>query len=62
MDNVVTVSDLALVFAEAIGGGSSPNGTTTTFDYYIQTFLGNIFHDEPFDAKIDFSASYEILA
>lgn len=62
MDNVVTVSDLALVFKEAIGGGSTPNGTSTTFDYYIQTFLGNVYHDQAFDAKIDFSDSYEILA
>ena len=62
MDNVVTVSDLALVFAEAIGAGSTPNGTSTTFDYYIQTFIANIFHDEAFDGKIDFQDSYEILA
>jgi len=62
LDNVVTVSDLALVFAEAIGAGSTPNGTSTTFDYYIQTFLGNVYHDEAFDGKIDFSDSYEILA
>jgi hypothetical protein len=62
MDNVVTVSDLALVFAEAIGAGSTPNGTSTTFDYYIQTFLANVYHDEAFDGKIDFSDSYEILA
>ena len=62
MDNVVTVSDLALVFKEAIGAGSTPNGTSTTFDYYIQTFLANIYHDQAFDGKIDFSDSYEILA
>lgn len=60
MDNVVTVSDLALVFQEAIGGGI--NGDQTTFDYYIQTFLGNVYHDSPFDATINFSDSYEILA
>ena len=60
MDNVVTVSDLALVFQEAIGGGI--NGDQTTFDYYIQTFLGNIYHDSAFDATINFSDSYEILA
>jgi hypothetical protein len=62
MDNVVTVSDLALVFAEAIGAGDTPNGTSTTFDYYIQTFIANIFHDEAFDGKVDFQDSYEILA
>ena len=62
MDNVVTVSDLALVFAEAIGAGSSPNGSSTTFDYHIQTFMANVFHDAPFDGKVDFKDSYEILA
>ena len=62
LDNVVSVSDLALVFAEAIGAGSTPNGSSTTFDYYIQTFLGNVYHDEAFDATINFSDSYEILA
>ena len=62
MDNVVTVSDLALVFAEAIGAGSSPNGSSTTFDYHIQTFMANVFHDSPFDGKVDFKDSYEILA
>jgi len=62
MDNVVTVSDLALVFQEAIGAGSSPNGSSTTFDYHIQTFLANVIHDSPFDGVINFSDSYEILA
>jgi hypothetical protein len=62
MDNVVTVSDLALVFAEAIGAGSSPNNSSTTFDYHIQTFLANVIHDSPFDGVINFSDSYEILA
>jgi len=62
MDNVVTVSDLALVFQEAIGAGSSPNGSSTTFDYHIQTFMANVFHDSPFDGVVNFSDSYEILA
>ena len=62
MDDVVTVADLALVFQEAIGAGSSPNGNSTTFDYHIQTFLANVYHDQAFDGKIDFSDSYEILA
>jgi len=62
MDNVVTVSDLALVFQEAIGAGSSPNGSSTTFDYHIQTFMANVIHDSPFDGVINFSDSYEILA
>ena len=62
MDDVVTVSDLALVFAEAIGAGSSPNGSSTTFDYHIQTFMANVFHDSAFDGVVDFKDSYEILA
>ena len=60
MDDVVTVSDLALVFAEAIGDGI--NGSGTTFDYHIQTFIANVVHDSPFDGVINFSDSYEILA
>jgi hypothetical protein len=60
MDDVVTVSDLALVFAEAIGDGISGDGTT--FDYHIQTFMANVVHDSPFDGVINFSDSYEILA
>ena len=62
MDDVVTVADLALVFAEAIGAGSDPNGNSTTFDYHIQTFLANVYHDQAFDGKVDFKDSYEILA
>ena len=62
MDNVVTVSDLALVFQEAIGAGNNPNGNSTTFDYHIQTFLANVYHDQAFDGKVDFKDSYEILA
>jgi hypothetical protein len=60
MDDVVTVSDLALVFAEAIGDGI--NGSGTTFDYHIQTFMANVVHDSPFDGVVNFSDSYEILA
>ena len=60
MDDVVTVSDLALVFSEAIGDGI--NGSGTTFDYHIQTFMANVVHDSPFDGVINFSDSYEILA
>ena len=62
MDNVVTVSDLALVFQEAIGAGDNPNGNSTTFDYHIQTFMANVYHDQAFDGKVDFKDSYEILA
>jgi len=63
LDNVVTVSDLALIFQEAIGAGNSPNGSTTTFDYYIQKLLGDVYFpegDDPF--TINFQDSYEVLA
>ena len=61
LDNVVTISDLALVFAEAIGAGNDPNGVSTTFDYYIQKLLGNVVGFGA-DSKVDFQDSYEILA
>jgi hypothetical protein len=63
LDNAVTVSDLALIFQEAIGAGDSPNGSTTTFDYYIQKLLGDVYFpqgDDPF--TINFQDSYEVLA
>jgi len=63
LDNVVTVSDLALVFAEAIGAGSSPNGISTTFDYYLQSILANVVGETiPNGGDINFDDSYEILA
>lgn len=63
LDNVVTVSDLALVFAEAIGAGDSPNGISTTFDYYLQSILANVVGTSiPSGGDINFDDSYEILA
>ena len=63
LDNAVTVSDLALVFSEAIGGGSSPNGIETTFDYYLQSILGNVVGTPiPDGGDVGFQDSYEILA
>jgi len=63
LDEVVTVSDLALVFAEAIGAGSSPNGISTTFDYYLQSILANVVGTSiPNGGDINFDDSYEILA
>ena len=59
LDNVVTVSDLALVFAEAIGAGSGPSGGSTTFDYFIQDIMGDVVGS---DNGVDFQDSYEILA
>ena len=61
LDQAVTVSDLAIIFQEAIGAGSSPNGTTTTFDYAIQKLLGNVVGFGP-ESKVDFQDSYEVLA
>lgn len=63
LDEAVTVSDLALVFAEAIGAGSSPNGISTTFDYYLQSVLANVVGDPISNGgDINFDDSYEILA
>ena len=59
LDEAVTVSDLALIFQEAIGAGSSPNGSTTTFDYHLQKLLGNVVSGPE---GIDFQDSYEVLA
>jgi len=63
LDNAVTVSDLALVFTEAIGAGSNPNGIATTFDYYIQSILANVVGTSiPNGGDINFDDSYEMLA
>jgi len=59
LDQVVTVSDLAILFQEAIGAGTSPNGQTTTFDYSIQKLLGNVVGGPNTN---DFQDSYEVLA
>lgn len=60
LDEAVTVSDLALIFQEAIGAGDSPNGQTTTFDYHIQKLMGNVTGGGP--SGINFQDSYEVLA
>ena len=63
LDDAVTVSDLALVFAEAIGAGDGPNGISTTFDYYLQSILANVVGETiPNGGDINFDDSYEILA
>ena len=56
LDEVVTVSDLALIFQQAIGSGI--NGGGDTFDYALQKFLGNVIQP----SGIDFQDSYEVLA
>lgn len=61
LDEVVTVSDLSLVFTEAIGGtdGGPGGGSVTTFDYHIQDLMGDVVGD---NNGVDFQDSYEILA
>jgi hypothetical protein len=62
LDEVVTVSDLAILFQQAIGAGNSPNGTATTIDYAVQKLLGNVVGEMGVNGKIDFQDSYEVLA
>ena len=62
LDQAVTISDLAIMFQEAIGAGNSPNGQTTTFDYVMQKLLGNVVGEMGLNAKNDFQDSYEVLA
>ena len=62
LDNTVTVSDLAILFQEAIGAGNTPNGSTTTFDYAIQKLLGNVVGVMGANGTVDFQDSYEVLA
>ena len=59
LNEVVTVSDLAKIFAEAIGAGDGPSGQVSTWDYYIQSVLGDVVGD---DGKVDFQDSYEVMA
>lgn len=59
LDNAVTVSDLALIFAEAIGAGSSPGAPTSTFDYHLQSLVANVFGGQD---GVNFQDSYEVLA
>ena len=59
LNEVVTVADLAKVFAEAIGAGSGPSGTSSTWDYHVQAVMGDVVGD---DGKVDFQDSYEIMA
>ena len=59
LNEVVTVSDLAKIFAEAIGAGDGPSGQVSTWDYYIQSVLGDVVGD---DGKVDFQDSYEVIA
>ena len=58
LNEVVTVADLAKVFAEAIGAGDGPSGTSSTWDYHVQAIMGDVVGD---DGKVDFQDSYEIM-
>jgi hypothetical protein len=62
LDQVVTISDLVILFQEAIGAGNTPNGQVTTLDYAIQKLLGNVVGEMGVNAKVDFQDSYEVLA
>lgn len=59
LDQAVTVSDLAILFQQAIGAGNSPDAQTPTFDYAIQKLLGNVVGGPNTN---DFQDSYEVLA
>ena len=59
LNEVVTVADLAKVFAEAIGAGDGPSGNSSTWDYHVQAVMGDVVGD---DGKVDFQDSYEIMA
>ena len=59
LNEVVTVADLAKVFAEAIGAGDGPSGNSSTWDYHVQEVMGDVVGD---DNKVDFQDSYEIMA
>ena len=59
LNEVVTVADLAKVFAEAIGAGDGPSGNSSTWDYHVQAVMGDVVGD---DNKVDFQDSYEVMA
>jgi hypothetical protein len=58
LDDVVTITDAYLIFREALSAGSTPNGSSATFPYLIQSLLGEVTNDN----KIDFDDSYAVLA
>ena len=58
LDDVVTVTDVFLVFKEAIGAGSSPSGTADTFTHAMQYLLGEVNNS----GTIDFDDSYVLLS
>jgi hypothetical protein len=58
LDDVVTVTDVFLVFKEAIGAGASPGGSANTFTHSIQYLLGEVNNS----GNIDFDDSYVMLS
>ena len=58
LDDVATVTDVFLVFKEAIGAGSSPGGTANTFTHSIQYLLGEVNNS----GNVDFDDSYVLLS
>lgn len=61
LDEVVTISDLALVFQQAIG--TDINGGGNSLDYHLQKLFGDVYRGQG-DAfgTINFQDSYEMLA
>jgi len=61
LDDVITVTDVYIIFQQAIAassGGSGPGaGSSNTFDYSIQYLLGELTNS----GNIDFDDSYEAL-
>tara|TARA_R110001592_G_scaffold141074_3_gene362373 strand:- start:1776 stop:3473 length:1698 start_codon:yes stop_codon:yes gene_type:complete len=58
LDDIITVTDVYLIFAQAAGAGSGPSGgNTNTFDYSIQYLLGELNNS----GNITFDDSYQAL-
>ena len=58
LDDVLTVTDVYIIFAQAIGAGTGPSGgNTNTFDYSIQNLLAELNNS----GNVDFDDSYEAL-
>jgi hypothetical protein len=58
LDDVATVTDVFLVFKEAIKAGSDPSGSTNTFTHGIQFLLGEVNNS----GNVDFDDSYVLLS
>jgi hypothetical protein len=58
LDDVLTVTDVYLIFQEAIGAGNTPGGTAGAFEYQVQYEIGEITNS----GNVDFKDSYEGLS